>query len=216
MPKRKPGRPKGRAEKPLRSFTARAKLPVPELYCEHNFHRLLQDEKPTLEKVNKYRMAKGVKEPLPMGSLLYALYPESKVSDFVTNEVFQRCTEKFIPIGTDDDVVLRQRANESQASSSSSERKKAQIIINHATRFDVLIRHHNLLRGEDVRAMEFSQLFAEIIDPTLMKGSTQQCLAFVYRLTHGKTNQYGRNQYAACYQFAGADRILKFGWSSVI
>mgnify|MGYP001547868622 FL=1 len=84
----------------------------------------LENERPTLDKIHIHRRSRGENEQLPEGSLLFAMYPELKVSGFVTNEVFKRHTSRYIPIGSLNDTVIRERTTEANESSSTSKKRK--------------------------------------------------------------------------------------------
>ncbi|KAG0222287.1 hypothetical protein BGW41_006076 [Actinomortierella wolfii] len=63
-------------------------------------------------------------------------------------------------------------------------------------RFNILAAHHMLLHDQDIRSMQFSEMFHKVAAPETAC-STTQCDLLVIRLTKGKTNQKGQNRYVA-------------------
>ncbi|KAG0227014.1 hypothetical protein BGW42_003259, partial [Actinomortierella wolfii] len=63
-------------------------------------------------------------------------------------------------------------------------------------RFNILAAHHMVLRDQDIRSMEFSEMFHKVVSPRVVRGTTQ-CDLLVVRLTNGKSNYMTRNRYSA-------------------
>ncbi|KAG0221734.1 hypothetical protein BGW41_006578 [Actinomortierella wolfii] len=63
-------------------------------------------------------------------------------------------------------------------------------------RFNILAAHNMILRDQDIRGMQFSEMFHKVASPKTVC-STTQCDLLVIRLTKGKTNQKGQSRYVA-------------------